>query len=72
MTGAELIKWIQDNHAENMDMLVQYRDGDGIIEGCTDVEPCFCTIRAFYVHDYDVVYDIGDPDEDPEYNAVAF
>lgn len=29
MTGRDLIKWITDNHAEDMPVAVQYRDGGG-------------------------------------------
>ena len=39
MTGAELIKWIQDNHAEELD--VKYTDNVGDID----------TVRAVMIHD---------------------
>lgn len=33
MTGRELIKWIQDNHAEDKKVIVQYRDSGGTYYG---------------------------------------
>ena len=29
MTGKELIKWITDNHAEDMQVLIEHRDSGG-------------------------------------------
>ena len=29
MTGRELIKWIQDNHAEDLVVLIEHRDSGG-------------------------------------------
>lgn len=29
MTGRELIKWIQDNHAEDLSVLIEHRDSGG-------------------------------------------
>ena len=33
MTGQELIDWIINNHAEQMDIEIQYRDGGGYYYG---------------------------------------
>ena len=30
MTGQKLIDWIRENHAEEMEVVVQYRDSGGI------------------------------------------
>jgi hypothetical protein len=29
MTGAELIKWLQDNHAEDKEIIIEHRDSGG-------------------------------------------
>lgn len=29
MTGADLKKWIQDNHAENLEFIIEHRDSGG-------------------------------------------
>ena len=39
MTGRELIKYIQDHHAEDMPICVQYRDGGGLYNGADDATP---------------------------------
>lgn len=40
MTGQELIDWIKEHHAEEMKVVVQYRDSGGIYQGVDgDVEP---------------------------------
>ena len=33
MTGNELIDWIKEHHAEDMQVVVQYRDSGGIYLG---------------------------------------
>ena len=47
MTGRELIDWIRDSHAEDMDVVVQYRDGGGdYIGGGIVNEPVLANVRG--------------------------
>ncbi len=62
MTGRELIKWIQDNHAEDKKVIVQYRDAGGAYYGGEVME---MPMLAYY-HD-----DNGDGiDVDIEYSKL--
>lgn len=36
MTGQEIIDWIKENHAEKMQVVVQYRDSGGMYHGCDE------------------------------------
>ena len=68
MTGAELIKWIEDNHAEDMLMVIQYRDSGGAYEGCEDVCPIFAKVSGTgiaNVYSYSIDYNVEKP------NAVS-
>ena len=41
MTGQELIDWIKQYHAEEMNVVVQYRDSGGIYPGFDEeIVPC--------------------------------
>lgn len=33
MTGKELIEWIKENNAEDLECIIQYRDGGGLYNG---------------------------------------
>lgn len=47
MTGRELINWIVDFHAEDMDIVVQYRDGGGNYIGGEIVnQPILANVRS--------------------------
>lgn len=64
MTGRELIKWIQDNHAEDLSVLIEHRDSGG----------SYCTAERlgefrdpslvdFKDEMYGIIYTVGfDPD----------
>ena len=56
MTGADLIKWIQDNNAEGKECIVQYRDSGGDYNGGEMLErPCLANFRTDDDgHPYDV------------------
>ncbi len=61
MKGKELIKWIQKNHAEDLDCIVQYRDSGGNYSGGEILDP---PALATYKRDkegnpynVDIVYD---------------
>lgn len=49
MTGRELIQWIQDNHAENLIVLVEHRDSGGSYHTAERIgeyqEPALCDFR---------------------------
>ena len=54
MTGKELIEWIKDNKAEDLQIEVQYRDGCGIYYGRdTDIVPSI--EKSEYREDKDVI-----------------
>lgn len=50
MTGRELIEWIQHNHAEDLECVVQYRDGGGDYYGGEIVD---APVFAFHKRDAD-------------------
>ncbi len=56
MKGKELIKWIQDNHAEELKIVVQYRDGGGSYYGGDNAEPCLAMVGEEVGGEYDIVY----------------
>lgn len=68
MTGAELIKWIKDHHAEEMMVVVQYRDSGGCYDGCNDAAPKLAKIRGTNIP-HDDSYDISYVEEDV--NAIS-
>ena len=49
MTGRELIKWIQDTHAEDKQVIVQYRDAGGTYYGGEVME---MPMLAYYHDDH--------------------
>ena len=54
MKGKELIEWIKDNKAEDLQIEVQYRDGGGIYYGRdTDIVPSI--EKSEYREDKDVI-----------------
>ena len=60
MTGRELIEYIQEKHAEDMLICVQYRDGGGIYDGADDATPLmgYVTKRLEMnnCNEYDITY----------------
>lgn len=60
MKGKELIEWIQQNNAEDLECAVQYRDGGGSYPGGEVVEePILALIkrpRQPDVYDIEIVY----------------
>lgn len=63
MTGKELIEWIQEHKAEDMDCVVQYRDSGGSYYGGELVEPPqFATYKRDpdgHPYDVDISYRMG-------------
>lgn len=64
MTGKELIEFIQENHAEDLLVCVQYRDGGGFYSGADDATPLMGHVTkqvdANNYDDYDITYDTQD------------
>lgn len=61
MKGKELIEWIQHNHAEDLECVIQYRDSGGSYYGGEIVD---APILASYkqdanVYDVDITYSSG-------------
>lgn len=58
MTGRELIKLIQDNHAEDMPVVIQYRDAGGTYPGGEEAEFYLAYGECFREsYEYDIKYD---------------
>ena len=61
MTGAELIKWIQEHHAEKYAMLVYTDEG---WEAARDIDPLPCEAKARGEDEedlYDITYHLYEP-----------
>lgn len=62
MTGRELIKYIQENHAEDMLVCVQFRDAGGLYNGADDATPLMGRVtkieglEEYGYNEYDVSY----------------
>ena len=59
MTGRELIEYIQEHHAEDMLVCVQYRDGGGIYDGADDTTPLMGHVTKLHEGDNYTEYDIS-------------
>lgn len=56
MTGADLIKWIHENHAENLEVLVQHRDSGGLYRTAEHVGELFeIALCSFSDESYGVI-----------------
>lgn len=55
MTGAELIEMIKRNHAENMPVVVQYRDSGGVYEGGEEAEFSLADASGRMYGEYDSI-----------------
>lgn len=57
MTGKQLIAWITEHHAEDMTVVIQFRDGGGYYRGGETLEaPCLANAKGRSVDDLEISY----------------
>lgn len=60
MTGQELINWITEHKAQDLQCVIQYRDSGGPYTGGEIIdEPIMASFKGQYDYDVEITYDNG-------------